>query len=222
MGFCLENHHSQQVSAMKPRYVLFAAVIGLAALFQTARGADAPAGQGTPGPAANPAGISDYSYIQIQRTQLGSSRYFGESAKGNGLEAAFQFGQNAFVYGDFDRLDFDHGGNLYRTGLGLGYAQTQGKISAYLRGGFYREVASGNARPGRSYYWEFAYGMRASLTDWFALDGELYSDIHPEFGSVPWGLKFGVAFALGPVSLRVTDDHNREVNSLAAALRLAF
>lgn len=199
---------------MKARYVLLAAAIGALALVRPAQAATAQS--------ADPAGISDYSYIQVQRSQLGSSRYFGESAKGNGVEAAFQFGQNVFVYGDFDRLNFDHGGNLYRTGLGLGYAQTQGKISAYLRGGFYREIASGNMRPGRSYYWEFAYGMRASLTNWFRLDGELYSDIHPDFGSVPWGLKFGVAFAFGPVSISVLDDHNRQVNSLTAALRFAF
>ena len=198
---------------MNSRLVVFAAV-GLLVMASTARGATTQT--------ADPAGISDYSYIQFQRSQLGSSSYFGETARGNGLKAAFQFGQNAFVYGDFDRLDFDHGGNLYRTGVGLGYAQTQGKLSAYLRGGFYREVASGNSRPGRSYYWEFAYGMRASLTNWFGLDGELYTDLHPEFGSVPWGLKFGAVFALGPVSLRVMDDHNRQVNTLSAALRLAF
>lgn len=198
---------------MNARFVALATL----AVFAMAGTASAATSQ-----SADPAGISDYSYIQVQHSELGNSGYFGESARGNGVKAAFQFGQNAFVYGDFDRLDFDHGGNLYRTGIGIGYAQTQGKISAYLRGGFYREVASGNTRPGRSYYWEFAYGMRAGLTNWFGLDGELYSDIHPDFGSVPWGLKFGVTFALGPVSLRVMDDHNRQVNTLSAGLRLAF
>ncbi|MGH8128027.1 MAG: hypothetical protein ACRETC_06625 [Gammaproteobacteria bacterium] len=200
---------------MKPRVVVFA-VLGVLAMAGTARAATSPA------PTANPAGIGDYSYIQVQHSQLGSSSYFGETAKSNGLEASYQFGQNVFVYGDFDRQAFDKGGNLYRTAVGIGYAQTAGKISAYLRGGFYREIASGNSRPGRSYYWQFAYGLRASLASWFAVQGELYSDIHPEFGSVPWGLKVGVAFALGPLSLHLTDDHNRQVNTLSAALRFAF
>lgn len=200
---------------MKAGFAVFVA-LGVLAMTGAARAATSPA------PTAAPAGIGDYSYIQVQHSQLGSSNYFGETAEGNGLEASYQFGQNAFVYGDFGRLSFDHGGYLYRTGVGLGYAQTVGKISAYLRGGFYREIASGNTRPGRSYYWEFAYGLRASLANWVALEGELYSEIHPDFGSVPWGLKFGVAFALGPVSLHVDDNHNRDVNTLSAALRVAF
>jgi len=39
---------------------------------------------------------------------------------------------------------------------------------------------------------------------------------------VPWGVKFGVAFALGPVSLHVVDNRNRDVNTLSAMLRVAF
>ncbi|MGA7966726.1 MAG: hypothetical protein WCB49_12740 [Gammaproteobacteria bacterium] len=200
---------------MKARVVVFSA-LGVLAMTGAARAATSSA------QTTAPAGIGAYSYIQVQHSQLGSSSYFGETAKSNGLEASYQFGQNAFVYGDFDRQTFANGGNLYHTGIGIGYAQTAGKISAYLRGGFYRDIASGNSRPGRSYYWQFAYGLRASLANWFAVEGELYSDIHPEFGSVPWGLKFGVAFALGPVSLHVTDDHNRQINTLSAALRFAF
>ena len=198
---------------MKTKVVMLAAM-GVLALAVTARAATTQT--------ENPAGIGDYSYIQVQRSQLGSSRYFGESAQGNGVKASYQYNRNTFIYGDFDRLGFDHGGYLYHTGIGLGYAQTMGKVSAYLLGGFYRDIAVGNSRPGRSYYWQFAYGLRGSLTRWLALEGELYSDFHPDFASVPWGLKFGVAFALGPVSLHVVDDHNRDVNTLSAMLRVAF
>ena len=169
---------------------------------------------------APPAGIADYSYIQVQRVQMGSSGYFGDSAKGNGVKFSFQWSRHAFFYGDFDRLSFDRGsGHLYKTGAGLGYEQTQGKVSAYLRGGYYRErVSSGE----RSYYWEFAYGMRGALTKWLSLEGELYTDLRPEFGSRPWGVKVGAAAAFGPVSLHLVADHNRDVNALRAMLRFAF
>lgn len=173
--------------------------------------------------APSPAGIADYSYIQVQRVEWGNSRYFGDSAKGNGAKFSFQFGKHAYVYGDFDRLGFDRmPGYLYRTGAGLGYAQTQGKVSAYVRAGFYREMLSASLGGARSYYWEFAYGMRGSLTRWLSLEGELYTDLHPEFGSRPWGLAFGAAATFGPLSLHFLADHNRDVNSLQAALRFAF
>ncbi len=166
----------------------------------------------------NPAGIGDYSYIQVQRTQMGNSSYFGDSAKGNGIEASYQFGQNAYVFGNYGRLDFDKGGYLYHSGVGIGYAQTAGKVSAYLQGGYYRDIV-GNSR---SYYWEFAYGIRGAINSWFGLEGQLYTELHPEFASVPWGVKFGANIAFGPVSLRVMANHNHDVNGLTAALRLAF
>lgn len=173
--------------------------------------------------AAAPAGIADYSYIQVQQVESGNSRYFGDSAKGNGGKFSFQFGQNAYVYGDFNRLSFDRmSGHLYETGLGLGYAQTEGKLSAYVQAGYYREMLSASLGGARSYYWEFAYGVRGALTKWLSLEGELYSDLHSEFGSRPWGVKFGAAVAFGPVSFHVLADHNRDVNSLQAMLRFAF
>lgn len=166
----------------------------------------------------NPAGVGNYSYIQVQRIELGSSRYFGESAKGNGFKASYQFGQNAYVFGDYGRLGFDKGGYLYHSGVGIGYAQTQGKLSAYLQGGYYRDIVGSS----RSYYWKFAYGIRGAINSWFGLEGQLYTELHPEFGSVPWGVKFGANVALGPVSLRILANHNRDVNGLTAALRFAF
>ena len=166
----------------------------------------------------DPAGIGDYSYIQVQRTQMGNSSYFGDSAKGNGIEASYQFGQNAYVFGNYGRLDFDKGGYLYHSGVGIGYAQTAGKVSAYLQGGYFRDIV-GNSR---SYYWEFAYGIRGAINSWFGLEGQLYTELKPEFASVPWGVKFGANIAFGPVSLRVMANHNHDVNGLTAALRLAF
>jgi len=166
----------------------------------------------------NPAGVGNYSYIQLQRTQWGNSSYFGDSAKGNGVKASYQFGQNAYVFGSYGRLDFDKGGYLYHSGVGIGYAQTEGKVSAYLQGGYYRDIVGSS----RSYYWEFAYGLRGAVNSWFGLEGQLYTELHPEFGSVPWGVKFGANIALGPLSLRVLANHNRDVNGVTAALRFAF
>ncbi|MGH8426563.1 MAG: hypothetical protein ACRES7_01100 [Gammaproteobacteria bacterium] len=172
---------------------------------------------------ASPAGIADYSYIQVEHIDGGNSDYFGDSAKGNGAKFSFQFGRNAYVYGSYDRLAFDRlPGDLYRTGVGIGYAQTEGKVSAYVQLGYYREMLSAALGGARGYYFEPAYGMRAALNRYFSLEGEMYTDIRPEFGSRPWGLKFGAAFALGPVSLHVVADHNRDVNSLSGALRFAF
>ncbi len=166
----------------------------------------------------NPAGVGDYSYIQVQRMQMGNSSYFGDSAKGNGFKASYQFGQNAYVFGDYGRLGFDKGGYLYHSGVGIGYAQTQGKVSAYLQGGYFRDMV-GNSR---SYYWEFAYGLRGAINSWFGLEGQLYTELHPEFASVPWGVKFGANVAFGPLSFRVMANHNKDVNGVTAALRFAF
>jgi hypothetical protein len=170
-----------------------------------------------------PAGIGDYSYIEIRHSDVGSSDYFGDSSKGNGVKFSFQFTGHAFVYGSYDRFSFDHfPGRLYRTGVGLGYQQTEGRVSAYVRIGYYRRMLSASMGGAREYYFEPAYGMRAAFGDHFYLEGELYSDFRPDFGSRPWGLKFGVVGAFGPITLHLIADHNRDVNSLQAALRFAF
>jgi hypothetical protein len=208
---------------------LLSATALLAALTLPMTAAASPSAPTTPvSPASSanqpsPAGVADYTYIQAQYLDWGSSDYFGDSAKGPGAEFSFQFDKHAFAYGDFDRLAFDRlPGYLYRTGVGLGYAQSEGKVSAYLRAGYYREMLSASLGGARSYYWEFGYGMRGALTNWLSLEGELYTDINPEFGSRPWGVKFGAAAAFGPVSLHLAADHNRDVNSLVGMLRFAF
>ncbi|MGH8224834.1 MAG: hypothetical protein ACRER1_01595 [Gammaproteobacteria bacterium] len=194
----------------------------------TARASISPAAQTTiAAAAAPPAGIADYSYIQVERINWGSSRYFGDSAKGNGAKFSFQFGAHAYVYGSYGRLKFDSlSGYLYRTGVGLGYAQTEGRLSAYVQIGYYREMLSASLSntfsSARSYYFEPAYGMRVAFGRYFTLQGEIYSDLRPDFGSRPWGIKFGAAVALGPVSLHLVADHNRDVNALTAMLRFAF
>ncbi len=187
-----------------------------------------PEAAGMP-PAAGPAptGIADYSYVGLRYLDWGSSDFFGDSAAGGGAKFSFQFGAHAYVYGSYDRLGFDRQpGYLYRTGVGLGYAQTEGRISAYVQISFYREMVSGDhggAQSGaRSYYFEPAYGMRAAFGNHFMLEGEIYSDFHPDFGSRPWGIKFGAAVVFGPVSLHLLADHNRDVNSMTAALRFSF
>lgn len=174
--------------------------------------------------ASGPAGISDYSYVKLERIQWGSSRYFGDSARGNGLEAAYQFGKNAFVFGSYDRLQFDHlPGYLYQTGLGFGYQQTAGKISAYLKAGYYRRILSGSVmNGGRSYYWQLSYGVRAALDQYFSFIGQIYSDIKPDFGSRPWGVKAGIGFSAGPLVISFMADHNHDVNSMIGRVGFAF
>lgn len=171
----------------------------------------------TSGPA--PAGIADYSYIEVRYTDMGSSDYFGDSAKGPGAKFSFQFGRHAYVFGSYDRLDFDRrSGNLERTGVGIGYQQTRGRISAYVQIAYFREAITG----ANGYYFQPAYGMRAAFGRHFYLEGELYSDFHPDFGSRPLGLKFGVAGVFGPVSVHLVADHNRDVNSLVGVVRFSF
>lgn len=181
------------------------------------------AGSATKSDVANPAGIDDYSYIQIMRIDQASSDYLGDSVKGNGAKFSFLFTKHAYFYGSYARLSFDDGpGYLYRTGVGLGYKQTIGRVSAYLRIGYYRGMLSASRGGARSYYFEPAYGVRGAFGDHFYLQGELYTDIHPEFGSRPWGIKFGAAVVLGPVSLHLVANHNNDFNSLVGALRVSF
>ncbi|MDN5864448.1 MAG: hypothetical protein L0I62_04445 [Gammaproteobacteria bacterium] len=170
-----------------------------------------------------PAGIADYSYIEVRRLYQGSSVYLGDSAKGNGAKFSFQFGEHTYFYASYARLQFDDlPGYLYRTGVGVGYQQTVGRVSAFVRIGYYREMLSASLGGARSYYYEPAYGLRAAFGDHFYLQGEIYTDFHPDFGSRPWGVKFGAAGVFGPVSLHLVLDHNRDANSLMAALRFAF
>lgn len=174
---------------------------------------------------AAPAGIGQYSYLQFEGFDWGSSDYFGSSASGEGFRFSYRWSGHAFVTGEYAHLHFDREAlraGYNRVGLGMGLQGTAGKVSAYLRVGFYRAIASGTFNGARSYYWELAYGNRIALNKWFALDGEIYTDIHPEFGSRPYGIKLGASVALGRVSLTLLANHNRDVNALEASLRFAF
>lgn len=172
-----------------------------------------------------PAGIGRYSYVEIRGIDWGSSDYFGSSARGDGIKLSYRWGGPAFVTGEFNHLEFDSSrlyGYYSQAGINMGLEGTAGKVSAYLRAGFYRVVVSGTLNGARSYYWEIAYGNRIALNRWFELEGEIYSDVHPEFGSRPYGVKLGAGIALGPASLHLLLNHNPDVNSLEAALRFAF
>jgi len=188
-----------------------------AALFS---GAAAPAA-----PATAPAGIGHYSYLELRGIDWGNSRFFGAPARGEGLGISLGLGPHSYVSGQFDHLRFDgarSGAGYDRAGVAFGLKGTAGKVSTYLQAGFYRAMGTGSLNGARSYYWEIAYGNRFALTRWFALLGEVYSDVNPEFGSRPYGVRAGVSVAFGPASLQLLADHNRDVNSLDAALRVAF
>lgn len=177
------------------------------------------------GAAAAPAGIGRYSYIEVRGIDWGNSSFFGAPARGDGLKLSYRFGSHAYVSGQYSHLRFDgvlSDAGLNRAGVAFGLEGTAGKVSAYLQAGFYRSVGSGPLNGARSYYWEVAYGNRFALTRSFALLGEVYSDVNPEFGSRPYGLKAGVSVAFGSASLQVLADHNSDVNSLHATLRFAF
>lgn len=178
-----------------------------------------------PAPAPAPAGIGSYSYVELRGIDWGDSRYFGAAARGEGIKFSYRWGAHAYVTGQLDRLNFDPErlqGRYDRTGVAIGLEGTAGKVSAFLQAGFYRVIGSGTLDGARSYYWEIAYGNRIALDRSFALVGEVYSDVNPEFGSRPYGLKFGVAATFGPATVQLLADHNPDVNALEAALRFAF
>lgn len=178
-----------------------------------------------PAPPPAPAGIGSYSYLELRGVDWGNSGYFGASARGEGIKLSYRWGGHAFVSGQFDHLRFDPdrlSARYNRTGLAIGLEGTAGKVSAYLQAGVYRVVVSGVFNGARSYYWEVAYGNRVALNRTFALVGEIYTDVNPEFGSRPYGLKLGAAVSWGVVGFQLLADHNPDVNSLEASLRFAF
>lgn len=184
-----------------------------------------PIARATPRPRSAPAGIGDYSYIQFRGFDRGNSDYFGASSQGTGVKVSYQVTGHAYVIGAFDHFHFDEpvdGGFENRTALGLGLQGTAGKVSAYLQVSYDRAIATGRFNGARSYYWQIAYGNRIALNSWLEVDGEVYSDIHPEFGSRPYGVKLGMAGTFGPITIGLYDDHNPDVNSLEAVLQFGF
>lgn len=170
-----------------------------------------------------PQWISQYSFVQFSHKKFGSFDYFGSAATGNSVRAAYQFGAHGYVFGSYGRFSFDQGpGRLYQTGVGIGYAQTEGNLSAYISIAAYRQALSASRGGQRDYYYEGSYGVRAAVTRHFAVIGSIYSDFATGFGSRPWGVKVGVALGGGPLSVEFYTDHNRDVNSMTAAVRLTF
>lgn len=195
---------------------------------QTAQNQSIPSMQGQSAPVPQDQGPQDvfsYSYLQINRLSE-QSYYFNNRfaanalSAGNGLKFSYGFDSGVYLFGEWNRLNFDNlPGNHDLTGIGVGADQKySSSTSFYIDLSYLRDQLSGNLGGDKDYYWRVSYGFQSHLSSFIGLTGAIFTERNTDFGRRPFGERLGLIFGGSVAALVVSGEHTTNGNRLEAAL----
>jgi hypothetical protein len=195
---------------------------------QTTRNQSIPSLQGQLTPTAQDQGPQDvfsYSYLQINRLS-GQSYYFNNRfaadalSVGNGLKFSYGFDDGVYLFGQWNRLNFDKlPGNHDLSGIGVGANQKySSSTSFYIDLSYMRDRLSGNLGGGADNYWRVSYGFQSHLSSFIGLNGAIFTERNTDFGRRPFGQRLGLIFGGSAAALVLSAEHTTNGNRLEAAL----
>lgn len=171
-----------------------------------------------PPPAASSQDVFSYSYVQINR--LSEQMYnFGSRSAGNGLRFSYDFPDQVYLFGEWNRLDFDRlPGSHDLTGIGVGaHQEYSASTSFYVNLSYLRDQLSGSLGGARDYYWRLSYGFQSHLSSFIGLTGAIFTERNTDFGRRPFGERLGLIFGGNVVALTLAAEHTHNGNRLQAA-----
>ena len=178
--------------------------------------ADDPSGQGADG----------FSYSTLELDHLGvHSDYFADRSTGNGLRFSWDTQDMVYVFGQWDKLDFDTLPGSHRiAGLGVGaHTGYSADTSFYIDLAFLQDKLDGSLGGAADDYWRISYGFRSRMTQMLEFDGAISTERSTTFGARPFGIRLGLGLDFDPVSLQGsverTADGNRAMLSLVWAYK---
>ncbi len=154
----------------------------------------------------------------------GSSRYFGDTARGPSLRLGWNFGNGLYVVGRAGRLLFrNRNERLEDASLGVGFVtDPTGQAAAYVEADYVRADLTGIPSGAHEYYWRFVYGVRQDLGGPFVAGLRLDSEVNQHWAPHGLGGRISLAAGFSPFTIGVAWSHDLDVNAEQAFLRVSF
>ncbi len=163
--------------------------------------------------------VFSYSYLQVNRVSEWSD-YFNDRSKGNGVSFSYGFDSGVYLFGQWDRLNFEIlDGHHDVAGFGIGaHQQYNDSTSFFIDLQILRDRLSGSLGGAEDIYWRVDYGINTYLTDYVALTGAIFTERNTDFGRRPFGERLGLSFGSKMLTLGVFIAHTANGNQQEAAL----
>jgi hypothetical protein len=163
--------------------------------------------------------VFSYSYLQINRLSEWSD-YFNDHSAGNGLEFSYGFDGGVYLFGQWNRLDFETlDGHHDLSGIGIGaHQQYNDSTSFFIDLEFLRDRLSGSLGGAEDNYWRVEYGFKTHLSDFVALGGSIFTERNTDFGRRPFGERLGFELGSQMLTLGIYGEHTTNGNRVQAEL----
>ncbi|MGA9856182.1 MAG: hypothetical protein WBR29_13010 [Gammaproteobacteria bacterium] len=163
--------------------------------------------------------VFSYSYLQINRLSEWSD-YFNDRSAGNGLEFSYGFDGGVYLFGQWNRLDFQTlDGHHDLTGFGVGaHQQYNDSTSFFIDLEILRDRLSGSLGGAEDIYWRVDYGFNTHLSDFVAFTGAIFTERNTDFGRRPFGERLGLSLGSNILALGLFGEHTANGNRLQAEL----
>jgi hypothetical protein len=163
--------------------------------------------------------IFSYSYLQVNRLSEWSD-YFNDRSAGNGLIFSYGFDGGVYLFGQWNRLDFETlDGHHDLSGIGVGaHQQYNDSTSFFIDLEYLRDRLSGSLGGAEDNYWRVDYGFNVYLSDFVALSGSIFTERNTDFGRRPFGERLGFDIGSKMLALGIYGEHTANGNRLQAEL----
>ena len=163
--------------------------------------------------------VFSYSYLQINRLSEWSD-YFNDHSAGNGLEFSYGFDGGVYLFGQWNRLNFETlDGHHDLSGFGVGaHQQYNDSTSFYIDLEVLRDRLSGSLGGAEDIYWRVDYGFNTQLSNFVALTGAIFTERNTDFGRRPFGERLGLSFGSKMLALGLFGEHTANGNRVQAEL----
>lgn len=171
------------------------------------------------GQSGNAPDVFDYSYLQINRLSEHAD-FFNDRSAGNGLKFSWDFSNQVYLWGQWNRLDFDTlPGRHTLSGIGVGTHKAYSRnTSFFIDLAYLRDRLSASLGGASDDYWRVSYGFRARLAGALELDGAIFTERNTDFGRRPFGERLGIGFSGSTIGLMLAAEHTADGNRVEAYL----
>lgn len=166
-----------------------------------------------------------FSYSTLEADHLHAhSDYFGDSSSGNGLKFSYDFSDGVYLFGQWDKLNFDTlDGSQALEGVGVGAHQAyNANMSFYIDLAFLRDRLSSSLGGATDNYWRVSYGFRGKANSVLEIDGAILTERNTVFGRRSFGERVGVGLDFSALSLLAAVEHTADGNRTELTLMWAY
>jgi hypothetical protein len=171
--------------------------------------------------------VFSYSYLEVNRLSEHSD-FFNDRSAGDGLKFSYDTADSVYLFGQWNRLDFDQlGGSHDVYGIGVGAHQAYNStVSFYTDLSLLRDKLGSSVKStlagDTNNYWRFTYGFRGQLNSYLELDGGIFTERNTNFGERPFGERLGFGVNLQLVSIMLSGERTADGNRTELSIMWNF